>query len=131
MAKQQNIQRGFQVLIASLAFSMAAFTTNVIANEDLEVVSASVTPARQADTMSAKELKQLRRMARKGLLSAEETSKLLESIPEDHPLRADLRRIASSAPPEGFSADQWLKLSMKFDFRGAGSSGARADAQEY
>ncbi len=130
MATQKNIQRGFQILFASLAFSMATISMPAVADELVEVAVESA-PAPKAELMSAKELKQLRRMAKKGLLSAEETAKLLESIPEDHPLRADLRRIASSAPPEGFSADQWLKLSMKFDFRGAGSSVARADAQEY
>lgn len=49
--------------------------------------------------------------------NSESVKALLATIPENHPQRAELRRIAMQPSPEGFTAEEWLKLSMKFDIR--------------
>lgn len=129
MAKQQNSQRGMWFVLAVAGITFSALSSPVVAEETLPLETEVTAPAPQAATMSPRELKQLRRAAKKGQLSAEEVAKLIESIPEDHPMRADLRQIASAPVPDGFSAQQWLQLSMKFDFRGAGKGSARADIE--
>lgn len=62
--------------------------------------------------------------------SAEQTAALLATIPEDHPLRDELRQIVRAGPPEGFSAEEWLRLALKFNFRSPGSSRLRSAASD-
>lgn len=54
-------------------------------------------------------------------LSNERIDALLAEIPEDHPMREELRQVVRQGPPEGFTAEEWLRLAMKFNFRMPGS----------
>lgn len=53
----------------------------------------------------------------------EERQALLARIPEHHPQREDLRVIAVTPPPEGYSSEEWLELSKKVQFGGTGATG--------
>lgn len=80
--------------------------------------------------MSAPEFRNVHRVA-DSLMPRPETVELLNSIPDDHPLKSDLRRIAVYDPPRGFTAEQWIRLAMKFDFRSAGSASLRGDILDF
>lgn len=54
-------------------------------------------------------------------LSAEQTAALLAAIPDDHPMREELRQVVREGPPDGFTAEEWLQLALKFNFRAPGS----------
>lgn len=58
-------------------------------------------------------------------LSSERINALLAEIPEDHPMREELRLVVRQGPPEGFTAEEWLRLAMKFNFRMPGSQRLR------
>lgn len=87
--------------------------------------AAPLTAASQsAETLqpSAAEPRSTRR-ARKSAQSDTETKELLAMIPDHHPMRDELRQIVLVGPPAGFSARQWLELSMKVNFRTAVTRG--------
>lgn len=65
------------------------------------------------------------RAARAPPLSSQRINALLAEIPEDHPLREELRQVVRQGPPEGFTAEEWLRLAMKFNFRMPGSQRLR------
>lgn len=58
-------------------------------------------------------------------LSAERMAALMATIPDDHPMRDELRLLVRQGPPEGFTAEEWLRLAMKFNFRMPGSQRLR------
>lgn len=63
--------------------------------------------------------------AARAALSSERINALLAEIPDDHPMREELRLVVRQGPPEGFSAEEWLRLAMKFNFRMPGSQRLR------
>lgn len=63
--------------------------------------------------------------AARAALSSERIKALLAEIPDDHPMRDELRLVVRQGPPEGFTAEEWLRLAMKFNFRMPGSQRLR------
>lgn len=57
-----------------------------------------------------------------------EIKELLALIPDHHPMRHDLRQLVYVDPPAGFTARQWLELSMKVNFRTAVSKGGASES---
>lgn len=57
-----------------------------------------------------------------------EIKELLAMIPDHHPMRHDLRQLVYAGPPAGFTARQWLELSMKVNFRTAVSKGGASES---
>ena len=57
-----------------------------------------------------------------------EIKELLALIPDHHPMRHDLRQLVYADPPAGFTARQWLELSMKVNFRTAVSKGGASES---
>lgn len=63
-------------------------------------------------------------------LSSERINALLAEIPDDHPMREELRQVVRQGPPEGFTAEEWLRLAMKFNFRMPGSQRLRQSGSD-
>jgi hypothetical protein len=100
-----------------MLFSSMALSLPVAAENVLPSTMAMVSP--EADSPVVKKRKRVRRNQ---ALTEAETKDLLEQIPENHPRRGELRMIVLQGPPEGYSAQEWLNLSMGVDFRSAGSA---------
>lgn len=60
-----------------------------------------------------------------------EIKELLALIPDAHPMREELRQIVLTGPPAGFSARQWLELSMKVDFRTTMTKSGSKQSDQY
>jgi len=84
--------------------------------EEIDTAAPLSSASQSAETRST-------RRARKSTQSDTETKELLAMIPEHHPMRDELRQIVLMGPPEGFSARQWLELSMRVNFRTAVTRG--------
>lgn len=100
-----------------MLFSSMALSLPVAAENELPATVAMVSPEPDAPAV-----KKRKRVRRNKALTEEETKDLLEQIPENHPRRGELRMIVLQGPPEGYSAQEWLNLSMGVDFRSAGSA---------
>ncbi|MBS1144004.1 MAG: hypothetical protein H6R14_1410 [Proteobacteria bacterium] len=119
MGEYKQSQRSLLLMCAAVTLALATMPSDLMADETSDVANGS-----HVASMSAQKTRVVRLDAN-GAVPSEESVRLLESIPDDHPLRSELRRIAMSEPPVGYSADQWLRLSMKFDFRTPGSAAFR------
>lgn len=100
-----------------MLFSSLALSLPVAAEIEPPSTVSFVSPEPEAPVV-----KKRKRVKRNKALTEEETKDLLDQIPENHPRRGELRQIVLQGPPEGYSAQDWLNLSMGVDFRSAGSA---------
>lgn len=91
----------------------------------LPLASAAEVSGPQAEPAAKAPAAALSARAARGPLSNERIDALLAEIPADHPMREELRQVVRQGPPEGFTAEEWLRLAMKFNFRIPGSQRLR------
>lgn len=111
--------------LLGLACSLPAQAHEQTTESPSEAVAPSVIAPQSTDADP-----RISRKKRKELNNEAETKELLSMIPEHHPMRDELRQIVLQGPPAGFSARQWLELSMKVNFRTAGTKGGQNQSMQ-
>jgi hypothetical protein len=105
--------------------------SSALANESPpEPTSPAATTADEAPQAPATSPRVTRRN-RQNTRNEAEIKELLALIPDSHPMREELRQIVLVGPPAGFSARQWLELSMKVDFRTTVTKGGNSQSDQY
>jgi len=100
------------------------------AEEGQAATTAHVTAAEEAIHAPAT-VPRVSRRNRQNNRNEAEIKELLALIPDAHPMREELRQLVLIGPPAGFSARQWLELSMKVDFRTTMTKGGSRQSDQY